>query len=94
MKRVLLFVLLLVCGFAALHYALEGDALTTVDANGVETIPTARSLSRLNGSCTLPSTLSGDPYLPQVRAQSIEAGTRGALGVFMLSTLCTSPVLK
>jgi iron complex outermembrane receptor protein len=29
--------------------------------------------------CSLPTTLSGDPYLPQVRSESAEAGARGAL---------------
>jgi outer membrane receptor protein involved in Fe transport len=30
-------------------------------------------------TCTLPSTLSGDPYLPQIRATSYEAGVHGML---------------
>lgn len=33
--------------------------------------------------CSLPSTLSGDPFLPQVKAQTIEAGARGKFGEFM-----------
>ena len=32
-----------------------------------------------NRSCSLPSTLSGDPYLPQIKAQTIEAGVRGMI---------------
>ena len=36
-----------------------------------------------NRGCSLPSALSGDPYLPQVRAQTIEAGARGKFGEFM-----------
>lgn len=28
-------------------------------------------------SCSLPSTLSGDPYLPQIQAQTVEVGMRG-----------------
>lgn len=31
-------------------------------------------------SCTLPSALSGDPYLPQIKAQTWEAGLRGMWG--------------
>jgi outer membrane receptor protein involved in Fe transport len=31
-------------------------------------------------SCTLPSALSGDPYLPQIKAQTWEAGLRGIFG--------------
>jgi outer membrane receptor protein involved in Fe transport len=31
-------------------------------------------------TCTLPSTLSGDPYLPQIRSTSYEAGLHGQLG--------------
>jgi outer membrane receptor protein involved in Fe transport len=35
----------------------------------------------LNGpTCNLPTTLSGDPYLPQIRASSGELGARGRLG--------------
>ena len=30
-------------------------------------------------SCSLPSTLSGDPYLPQVKAQTFEVGVRGLI---------------
>lgn len=37
-----------------------------------------RSLS--GPTCTLPSTLSGDPYLPQIRSTSVEAGVHGTLG--------------
>jgi len=32
-----------------------------------------------NRQCTLPSTLSGDPYLPQIRATSYDIGVRGSL---------------
>ncbi|NOU25726.1 MAG: TonB-dependent receptor, partial [Methylotenera sp.] len=44
-----------------------------------EPIYKPRSLA-LGNACTLPSTMSGDPYLPQVRAQTIEIGGRGQLG--------------
>jgi outer membrane receptor protein involved in Fe transport len=33
-----------------------------------------------NRSCSLPSTLSGDPYLPQIRAETIDFGMRGSWG--------------
>jgi len=33
-----------------------------------------------NRSCSLPSTLSGDPYLPQIRATTYDVGARGRLG--------------
>ena len=33
-----------------------------------------------NRSCSLPSTLSGDPPLPQIRAQTIDVGMRGTWG--------------
>lgn len=32
-----------------------------------------------NRSCSLPSTLSGDPYLPQIKAQTFEVGVRGLI---------------
>ena len=34
--------------------------------------------TRLGGACTLPSTLSGDPYLPQIKATTSEIGVRGS----------------
>jgi outer membrane receptor protein involved in Fe transport len=33
-----------------------------------------------NRQCTLPTTLSGDPYLPQIKATSYEVGARGMWG--------------
>ncbi|SDK14066.1 Outer membrane receptor proteins, mostly Fe transport [Methylophilus rhizosphaerae] len=33
-----------------------------------------------NRQCTLPTTLSGDPYLPQIKATSYEVGMRGTWG--------------
>jgi iron complex outermembrane recepter protein len=39
---------------------------------------TARSL--VGPGCNLPTTLSGDPYLPQIRSLSGELGARGTLG--------------
>jgi outer membrane receptor protein involved in Fe transport len=41
-----------------------------------------RSLAEGRG-CKLPSALSGDPYLPQVKAQTIEAGARGRFKDFI-----------
>jgi outer membrane receptor protein involved in Fe transport len=35
-------------------------------------------VTRFAGSCTLPSTLSGDPYLPQIKATTTELGVRGS----------------
>jgi outer membrane receptor protein involved in Fe transport len=35
--------------------------------------------TRFGGACTLPSTLSGDPYLPQIKATTNEIGVRGRL---------------
>jgi outer membrane receptor protein involved in Fe transport len=33
-----------------------------------------------NRQCTLPTTLSGDPYLPQIKATTYDIGVRGAIG--------------
>ncbi len=33
-----------------------------------------------NRSCTLPTTLSGDPYLPQIKATTYDIGLRGIIG--------------
>ena len=50
---------------------------TLVPANGNPNPPLApRSLVEGRG-CSLPSALSGDPYLPQVVAKTIEVGARG-----------------
>ncbi|MAX50844.1 MAG: TonB-dependent receptor [Methylophaga sp.] len=47
------------------------------DANG-EKKYIYKSLKE-NRSCSLPSTLSGDPYLPQIKAQTVEVGVRGII---------------
>lgn len=39
----------------------------------------ARSLAQ-NRSCSLPTTLSGDPYLPQIKSTSMDIGLRGRWG--------------
>jgi len=36
-----------------------------------------------NRQCTLPTTLSGDPYLPQIKATTYDIGMRGAIGESM-----------
>ncbi|MCB5207397.1 TonB-dependent receptor domain-containing protein [Methylovorus mays] len=50
--------------------------LTDLNGNPVGNITGPRSI--VDGrSCSLPSVLSGDPYLPQVKAQTYEVGVRG-----------------
>ncbi|HEC75004.1 MAG TPA: TonB-dependent receptor [Methylophaga aminisulfidivorans] len=49
---------------------------TPVSIGGGKTI--FKSLKE-NRSCSLPSTLSGDPYLPQIKAQTVEIGVRGII---------------
>ncbi|EUJ10296.1 outer membrane receptor protein [Methylophilaceae bacterium 11] len=51
------------------------------DQNGND-ILAPRSIVEGRG-CALPSTLSGDPYLPQVKAQTLEAGARGKFSEFL-----------
>ncbi|MEQ1766088.1 MAG: TonB-dependent receptor, partial [Methylotenera sp.] len=41
-----------------------------------------RSIAEGRG-CSLPSALSGDPYLPQVKAQTVEVGARGKFSEFL-----------
>ena len=47
------------------------------DANG-NPIYIPRSLAE-NRACSLPTTLSGDPYLPQIKATTIDLGMRGRI---------------
>ena len=55
------------------------DTPTTIGTNGA-TLSPAQPRSLVNGSsCTLPTTLSGDPYLPQVVSRTFEVGARGDL---------------
>lgn len=51
------------------------------DGDGITDTPvfTPRSLAE-NRSCTLPTTLSGDPFLPQIRSTSYDIGLRGSWG--------------
>jgi outer membrane receptor protein involved in Fe transport len=48
------------------------------DGNG-GTYEVPKSIAE-NRQCTLPTTLSGDPYLPQIKATSYEVGARGTWG--------------
>lgn len=40
---------------------------------------TPKSFATVGGACTLPTALSGDPFLPQIKADSYEFGLRGKL---------------
>ena len=40
---------------------------------------TPKSFATIGGACTLPTALSGDPFLPQIFANSFELGMRGKL---------------
>lgn len=40
---------------------------------------TPKSFANIGGACTLPTTLSGDPFLPQISANNYEFGLRGKL---------------
>jgi Fe(3+) dicitrate transport protein len=51
------------------------DKTPTADAGG-SIVP--KSLAE-NRQCTLPTTLSGDPYLPQIKATTYDIGMRGTL---------------
>ncbi|HPH06180.1 MAG TPA: TonB-dependent receptor, partial [Methylotenera sp.] len=50
------------------------------DGDGIFEIPpvyTAKSIAE-NRACTLPTTLSGDPFLPQIKATTYDIGMRGS----------------
>ncbi|MGP1716477.1 MAG: TonB-dependent receptor domain-containing protein [Methylophilus sp.] len=52
----------------------------TMIPNGVNTDGTPKYIEKSiieNRSCSLPTTLSGDPYLPQIKATTIDLGMRG-----------------
>jgi iron complex outermembrane recepter protein len=49
------------------------------DGNGNPLPPLLRPRSLAGPTCTLPTTLSGDPFLPQIRATTGELGARGRL---------------
>ena len=69
-------------GCAFDHTLIDVGAKT--DANGVEIGRSylEKSLAE-NRSCQLPTTLSGDPYLPQIKAQTWDVGMRGTLDNWM-----------
>ncbi|WP_171001706.1 TonB-dependent receptor domain-containing protein [Methylobacillus flagellatus] len=51
------------------------------DGDGVpDTQNTIPKSIQENRSCTLPTTLSGDPYLPQIKATTFDLGMRGTIG--------------
>jgi outer membrane receptor protein involved in Fe transport len=52
----------------------SGQLLVFADGT---TAPLPRSLAE-NRACTLPTTLSGDPYLPQIKAETVDFGVRGS----------------
>ncbi len=56
--------------------AFDDTIVTITSTSGSKTGP--RSLIN-NRACTLPTALSGDPYLPQVVARTLEFGARGKL---------------
>lgn len=56
--------------------AFDDTVVTITGVGGTRTGP--RSLIN-NRACTLPTALSGDPYLPQVVARTLEFGVRGKL---------------
>ena len=57
------------------------------DPSNPDSIDTPKSLASIGGACTLPTTLSGDPFLPQIRANNYEFGLRGKLFEGMMTGL-------
>jgi iron complex outermembrane receptor protein len=47
------------------------------DPNDPDSPMVPRSFASIGGACTLPTTLSGDPFLPQIFARTYEFGLRG-----------------
>lgn len=58
-----------------------GTRDTDNDGIGDTPIYTPKSIYE-NRQCTLPTTLSGDPFLPQIRATTYDLGMRGTIGEF------------
>jgi outer membrane receptor protein involved in Fe transport len=56
-----------------------GDKNGNGDPDPEEYVDVPNSLAQ-NRSCTLPTALSGDPYLPQIKATTYDIGLRGAIG--------------
>ncbi|MBQ0958257.1 TonB-dependent receptor [Ideonella sp. 4Y11] len=65
------------CAFDARPVNLNAGLID--DATGEAVPPLMRPRSLVGPTCSLPSTLSGDPFLPQIRARSAELGARGLL---------------
>ncbi|WP_239649577.1 TonB-dependent receptor domain-containing protein [Methylocucumis oryzae] len=55
------------------------SSLVPQDASDPDSNLVPKSLASIGGACTLPTSLSGDPYLPQIFANSYELGVRGTL---------------
>ena len=55
--------------------------MTDTDGDGITDTPifVPKSIAE-NRQCTLPTTLSGDPYLPQIKATTYDVGMRGTWG--------------
>ena len=58
-----------------------GTRDTDNDGIGDTPIYTPKSIYE-NRQCTLPTTLSGDPFLPQIRATTYDLGMRGTIGEY------------
>ena len=56
-------------------------SIADTDGDGIGDTPvfTPKSIVE-NRTCTLPTTLSGDPFLPQIKATTYDIGVRGTLG--------------
>ncbi len=59
--------------------AYDGTLVPSDPGNPDNPTLSPKSLATVGGACTLPTTLSGDPYLPQIKADSYEFGLRGKL---------------
>lgn len=55
------------------------STLVAQDPSDPKSPQVPRSLASIGGACTLPTTLSGDPFLPQIFARTYEFGLRGKL---------------
>lgn len=65
--------------------ALDKTPVYTGGASGDPSNPGQYQLKSLfeNRSCSLPTTLSGDPFLPQIKSTSYDIGIRGSLAGFL-----------
>ncbi len=67
--------------------AYDGTPVVVTDGfidpdTGVFVPPQTRPRSQVGPTCALPTALSGDPYLPQIRSLSAEVGARGNVAGF------------